>query len=381
VPGTAASRVARARIRWTRTPRRYAVGARQHRLDVGASVAVIHDAELVVDLWGGSIDVEGTRPWERDTITNVWSTTKTMTFLACLVLADRGEIDLHAPVARYWPEFAANGKADVTVAQCLSHTAGLPGWQEPITAADFEDWGKLTALLAAQAPWWTPGTASGYHAISQGYLLGEVVRRVTGQSFGAFFASELAGPLGADFHCGTGPEHDHRVALVIPNAPMDLEAMPAGSIPYRTFSNPPMTATYAHPVGWRRAEVPAANGHGNARSVALLQAIVSHGGELHGRRFLSEAGCRRALELQVDGTDLVLGIPARIGMGYGLAGEALPLPPSACFWGGWGGSLAVNDLDARMTFAYVMNKMGEGTVGDLRGGALLLAAYGALAEA
>jgi CubicO group peptidase (beta-lactamase class C family) len=348
-------------------------------LDVGSSVAVVLDGELVVDLWGGTADAAGTRPWERDTITNVWSTTKTMTFLACLVLADRGEIDLHAPVARYWPEFAANGKADVTVAHCLSHTAGLSGWQEPITAADFEDWDKVTALLAAQAPWWTPGTSSGYHAITQGYLLGEVVRRVTGRSFGTFLAEELAGPLGADFHCGTGPEHDDRVALVIPNTPMDLGAAPTESVAYRTFVNPPMTATYAHTVGWRRAEVPAANGHGNARSVALLQAIVSHGGELHGRRFLSEAGCRRALECQIEGTDLVLGMPARFGMGYGLAGETLPLPPSACFWGGWGGSLAINDLDARMTFSYVMNKMGDGTVGDERGASLLLATYGALA--
>jgi CubicO group peptidase (beta-lactamase class C family) len=348
-------------------------------LEVGASVAVMHDGELVVDLWGGHADAAGTRPWERDTITNVWSTTKTMTFLACLMLADAGALDLQAPVARYWPEFAAAGKAEVTVAHCLSHAAGLSGVQEPITAADFEDWDKITGLLAAQAPWWAPGTANGYHAITQGFLLGEVVRRITGRSFGTFLADELAGPLDADFHCGTGPELDDRVALVVPNAGVDVSTAPADSIAYRTFVNPPMAAEYAHTIGWRRAEIPAANGHGNARSVATLQAVLSHGGELHGKRYLSEAGCRRALELQIEGVDLVLGIPIRFGMGYGLAGEMLPLPPAACFWGGWGGSLAINDLDARLTFAYVMNKMGEGTVGDQRGASLVLATYGALA--
>jgi CubicO group peptidase (beta-lactamase class C family) len=311
----------------------------------------------------------------------VWSTTKTMTFLAALVLADRGELDLDAPVARYWPEFAAAGKEGVLVRHVLGHTAGLSGWEQPITAADFEDWDKCTSLLAAQRPWWEPGTASGYHAISQGYLIGELVRRITGQTFGTFFAKELAGPLGADFHVGLDPVHDGRVADVIPNPPME---MPPGldmtSVMARTFTNPVMDARIAHTPGWRRAEVPAANGHGNARSVATVQAVVSNGGEMNGTRFVSEATLARIFEVQAQGIDQVLGIPAKIGMGYGLNGEESPISPNprACFWGGWGGSICINDLDARLTITYMMNKMGQGTVGDERGGALVGAVYAGL---
>ncbi len=157
-------------------------------LDVGASVAVSLAGELVVDLWGGFADGDRTRPWERDTIINVFSTTKTMMALTALVLADRGLLDLDAPVARYWPEFAANGKGDVRVRHLLSHTSGVSGWEERMTTADLYDWEKATRLLAAQAPWWEPGTASGYHALNQGFLVGEVVRRITGTTLGTFFA-------------------------------------------------------------------------------------------------------------------------------------------------------------------------------------------------
>ena len=173
-------------------------------LDVGASVAVALDGEIVVDLWGGYADEARTTPWERDTITNVWSSTKTVTALCALILHDRGELDVDAPVARYWPEFAANGKEGVLVRHLMSHTAGLSGWEEPVTFEDICDWDKATSLLAAQAPWWEPGSASGYHALTQGYLVGEVVRRVTGQSLGTFLAKEVAGPVGADFHVGLG---------------------------------------------------------------------------------------------------------------------------------------------------------------------------------
>src|SRR5215211_3452351 len=184
--------------------------------DVGASVAVVVEGEIVVDLWAGSVDEERTAPWERDTIVNVWSTTKTMTALCALMLADRGEPDFAAPAARYWPDFAANGKEAVEVRHLMSHTAGLPGWQEPMATADLYDWDKATSLLAAQAPWWEPGTASGYHALTQGYLVGEVVRRITGKTLGTFFAEEVATPLGADFHIGLEAKHDGRVAPVIP---------------------------------------------------------------------------------------------------------------------------------------------------------------------
>ena len=164
---------------------------------------------MVVDLWGGWADVAKTRPWEKDTIVNVYSTTKTMTALCALILADRGELDFDAPVARYWPEFAANGKAAVKVSHLMSHSAGLSGWKEPLKPEDIYDWDKAVALLAAQAPYWEPGTASGYHAVTQGYLVGEVVRRISGRSLGTFFREEVAGPLGADFHIGLPAREDH----------------------------------------------------------------------------------------------------------------------------------------------------------------------------
>ena len=184
--------------------------------DLGASLAVNIDGEMVVDLWGGWADEARTAPWTENTITNVFSTTKTMTALAALVLVDRGELDLDATVAKYWPEFAARGKAGIKVRHLLSHTSGVSGWEQPITLEDLYDWDKSTALLAAQAPWWEPGTASGYHMLNYGHLIGEVIRRITGQRLGEFFAAQIAGPLGADFHIGLPPSEFHRVANVVP---------------------------------------------------------------------------------------------------------------------------------------------------------------------
>jgi CubicO group peptidase (beta-lactamase class C family) len=350
--------------------------------DVGASVAVVLDGELVVDLWGGHVDPELTTPWERDTITNVWSTTKTMTALCALVLADRGELDFHAPVARYWPEFSAAGKGGVEVRHLMSHTAGLPGWSEPISEDDLYDWEKATSLLAAQEPWWEPGTAQGYHAVTQGYLVGEVVRRISGMSLGTFFAAEIAGPLGADFHIGLPASEDGRVARVVP--PAELPRIPpADSVAARTFANPPIRAETSWGEKWRRAEIPAANGHGNARSVALVQALLAGGGGPGSRGVISAAGCEAVFEEQSYARDLVLGMKMRLGIGYGLTCPETPLSPNprACFWGGWGGSIVVVDLDARMVVAYVMNKMGEGTTGDFRGAALVFAATASLAGA
>jgi CubicO group peptidase (beta-lactamase class C family) len=174
--------------------------------DLGASIAVVRDGVFLVDLWGGWTDIERSRPWVRDTITVTWSVTKTMTALAALVLVDRGELDVYAPVARYWPEFAANGKAGIEVRHLLSHTSGVSGWEPPFRHEDVYDWDRSTSLLAAQAPWWEPGTASGYHNTSFGHLVGEVVRRITGTSIGKFFADEIAGPLGADFQIGLADE-------------------------------------------------------------------------------------------------------------------------------------------------------------------------------
>jgi CubicO group peptidase (beta-lactamase class C family) len=348
--------------------------------DVGASVAVVHDGDLVVDIWGGHVDEARTQPWRQDTIINVWSTTKTMAALCALMLADRGELDLHAPVARYWPEFKEGGKEGVEVRHLLSHSAGLSGWQQPMQPEDLYDWDKATSLLAAQEPWWEPGTASGYHAITQGYLVGEVVRRITGVTIGRFFADEVAGPVGADFQIGTPPEHDGRVAKVIPPPPLALEGADPASIAVRTLSNPPLSAEQSWEIPWRRAEIPAAGGHGNARSVATIQSALACGGVTNEVRLLSEAGCESALEEVCYTPDLVLGVPIRFGMGYGLNSPDTPLSPNPrmCFWGGWGGSLVVVDLDARLCVAYVMNKMGEGTVGDFRGAGIAFAAFGAV---
>jgi len=342
--------------------------------DVGASVAVYLRGDPVVDVWGGYVDESRSAPWERDTITNVWSTTKTMTFLCALMLADRGELDFHAPVSRYWPEFAAAGKGAVEVRHLMGHTAGLPGWSEPIEPEQLADWDLCTSLLAAQEPWWEPGTASGYHAVTQGYLIGEVVRRITGTTIGAWFASEVAGPLDADFYIGLPASEDHRVSLVIPPPPVDVEAVNPSKIALRTFTNPLLDATYPAHEWWRRAEIPAANGHGNARSVATIQSIIAGRGEARGVRLLSSEGCDAIFEQQSNGTDLVLGLPNRFGMGYGLSNEFMPIGPRACFWGGYGGSLIVMDQETQVTVCYVMNRMESGLQGDFRGANIMLTA-------
>jgi len=342
--------------------------------DVGAAFCATIEGETVVDLWGGYADEARTRPWVKDTIVNVYSTTKTMCALTALLVADRGELDFDAPVAKYWPEFAANGKADVKVSHLMSHSSGLSGWKAPMTLADMYDWEKATALLAAQAPYWEPGTASGYHAATQGYLVGEVVRRITGRTLGTVFRQEIAEPLGADFHIGLPASEDGRVADLIPPPPgggiMDGEQ---SELVRNMSSNPPIDPMDTRTRAWRAAEIPAANGHGNARSIAGVHVILANGGVAKGKRIMSEAGCRKALELQIEGTDMVLGVPVRFGMGFGLPSAAVPLPnPNTIYWGGYGGSLAVIDMDARASYGYAMNKMAGTTTGDTRAFSLLM---------
>ncbi|BAN03607.1 serine hydrolase domain-containing protein [Ilumatobacter coccineus] len=355
--------------------------------EVGASVSATVGGETVVDLWGGTATYDdGERDWERDTIVNVWSTTKTMSFLCCLLLADRGELDLYAPVADYWPEFAAGGKEHVATRHIMGHTAGLSGWDEPLEVADLLDHDKLVTLHAAQAPWWEPGSGSGYHAISQGYLLGEIVKRIDGRSLGQFFADEIAGPLDADFHIGTPPEADERIAHVIPPAfglgqDPSVEMPDETSIAWRTLSNPMMDASYSSTIDWRRAEVPAAGGHGNARSVAAIHTLTANGGMANGKQIISPEGLERIFDVQAEGFDKVLlGTELKLGMGFGLPSPMLPLPPESkvCFWGGWGGSLAIIDMDQKMSFSYVMNRMEASLTGDARGAGVLMAMYGAL---
>ena len=345
--------------------------------DVGASVSVIHKGEVVADLWGGFVDEAHSAPWQSDTLVNVWSTTKTMTFLVALMLVDRGELDFHAPVSHYWPEFAANGKEDIEVRHLLGHTAGLSGWTETLQAEDLANWDLSTSALAAQAPWWEPGTASGYHAISQGHLIGEVVRRITGKSFGTFLREEVTEPLGADFFVGLPESEEHRVSLVIPPPLPDLSALDMDSIAVRTFLSPLLDPTMPHHRWWRAAEIPAANGHGNARSVATIQSVIAQRGQANGIRFFSEETADLIFETQADGTDLVLGIPLRFGMGYGLASDSMPIGAKSCYWGGYGGSVIMMDMDSELTISYMMNKMQAGLVGDDRGAGIALAAAAA----
>ena len=338
--------------------------------DTGAAAAVYVDGEPVVDVWGGFADVGRTIPWQRDTIVNVWSVTKTMTALCALILADRGELDLDGPVARYWPEFAAAGKEGVLVRHLLAHTAGLPDWDSPATPGELCDWAAATARLAAQAPRWKPGTAAGYHSLTQGFLVGEVVRRVTGRSVGEFFAGDVAGPLGADFHIGLPAEHDHRVALSVPPPSRDEDYVSSAPGETTPAAGTRIRVRDGNSVAWRRAQIPAASGFGNARSVALAQSVLACGGTVGDVRLLSQAGCDRAQEEQFQGEDPLLGMAVRYGIGYGLFG-------GTCGWGGWGGSLVMIDPGARMAVAYVTNQMRE-PGHDNRGLEIVMAAYDGL---
>jgi CubicO group peptidase (beta-lactamase class C family) len=336
--------------------------------ELGAALVVDIDGERVVDLWGGFRDEARTVPWDEHTITNVWSTTKTVTSLAALMLVDRGLLDVHAPVATYWPEFAAAGKQGVQVRHLLSHTSGVSGLEHPAVIEDLYDWESATARMAAQAPWWSPGTGPGYHALNYGHLIGEVVRRVSGKTLKQFVAEEIAGPLGADFQIGAAEEDWGRIADVVPPPPTQFDLTP-GSPAYKTFTGPAGDARFANTPAWRRADIGAVNGHGNARSVARILSAVSRGGEVDGVRLLGRKTIDLIFDEQANGVDLVLGIPLRWGMGFALPQlDSVPWIPDKeiCFWGGWGGSMIIMDVGRRMTISYVMNRMAPGIIGSDR---------------
>jgi len=350
--------------------------------DVGASFAVTVEGEFVVDIWAGHADKARTRPWQEDTIVNVYSTTKTMSFICALVLVDRGLLDFNAKVTRYWGEYGQNGKENTLVRHFMSHSAGVPGFAPALASAtELYDWDLCTANLASQEPWWEPGTKSGYHAITQGYLIGELVRRITGKTIGTFFREEIAGPLGADFHIGMDESVFPRVAEMIPDVVPTGQAASAtpdaDSIPARVFASAPASTRSVNTPAWRQAEIPAAGGHGNARAVVRAQTALANGGSAFGVELLSSAGCRKILEEQTDGPDAVLLMPIRFGMGYAFPNELMPMSPNenAMFWGGAGGSTIVVDQDAHVCLSYVMNQMKAAIVGDKRGGRLGKAFY------
>ncbi|MEC3952336.1 serine hydrolase domain-containing protein [Nocardia sp. CDC153] len=351
--------------------------------ELGASVCVTVDGEPVVDLWGGYADPGQTRPWTEDTVVNTFSITKTMVALSALLLVDRGELDVRQKVSHYWPEFAANGKADIEVRHLLSHTSGVSSWEAPIVLSDIYDTEAAENRLATQAPWWEPGTASAYHALNYGHLIGGVIRRITGRSLAGFFTEELARPLDADFHIGTAPKDFDRIAdLVPPELPeFDQSLLPQDSIMFKTLFQPLLDFAECGTPAWRQAELGGMGGHGNARSIARLQSLISNGGELAGRKFLSDKTIELIFEQQSDGVDLAIMVPLRFGIGYGLPQpQTAPHVPDGkvCWWAGIGGSMVVNDLDHRVTFAYAMNRMEPGLIGSPRADAYLKATFDAV---
>jgi CubicO group peptidase (beta-lactamase class C family) len=337
--------------------------------EVGAAVSVVLDGERVVDLWGGWMDADRSRPWRRDSIVNVFSTTKGMTALCAHRLVDEGRLDLEAPVASYWPEFAAEGKGDITVRQLISHQAGLPAIREQLPQEAIFDWETMTKALAAEKTWWTPGTRHGYHAITFGWLVGEVVRRIAGKSLGSYFREEIAEPLGADFFIGFGPELDDRVADLIQGP---ITADPGGSLMEQIFAdpqgmmakafmNPPVLGDVPMSRAWRAAEIPAANGHASAAGIAGIYGAVAQG-DGASVKLLSGEAIERARQEQVNGKDAVLPLTTRIANGFMLAPESEPCGPNPAAFNhaGAGGSLGYCDPEARVGFGYVMNNMHMG---------------------
>jgi len=349
-------------------------------LEIGASFAATINGKFIINLWAGYADAAQTLPWEENTIVNVYSTTKVMTAICTLMLVDRNLLDLNAPVAKYWPEFAQNGKEKIPVRYLLSHMSGLSGWEKRITMEDFYNWDKSVNLLAEQKPWWEPGTKSGYHSSTFGNLLGELVRRITGKTIGTFFREEVAEPLKADFHIGLPEEYFSRVGELIPPHQTDMSQngeFDLNSIAAKTFLNPILNPKDTKTRAWRVAELPADNGHGNAMSIAKITAAIACGGELDDVHILSMDTIEKALEEQSYDTDLVLMIPIRFGLGFGLQNKERPIGPNQriLYWGGWGGSVSIMDLDAKLSIAYVMNKMVTTTTGDPRSTRLIEALY------
>jgi CubicO group peptidase (beta-lactamase class C family) len=357
-----------------------------NRGEVGAAIAVTLNGEPVIDLWGGYADRERTRPWERDTLVNVYSTTKGMTALCALRLADSGKLDLDAPVVDYWPEFAQGGKQELPVRYLLTHQAGLPALHKELPGDALYHWDLMTEALAEQEPWWPPGTRHGYHALTFGYLVGELVRRIDGRSIGCYFREELAEPLGLDFHIGLEEAQHARCAEMIPARPaapgtpdlMKEFLKSASSVTAKAFTNPSIPDGAANSAAWRRAEIPAANGHGTARALASVYGALAVGGKLDGFQVLSSAAIEQASREQAFGPDeVLLKMPMRFGLGFFLTQKLIPLGPNPRSFGhpGAGGSIAFADPDARLGFAYVMNQMQQGLTGDARGFGLIHALY------
>jgi CubicO group peptidase (beta-lactamase class C family) len=344
--------------------------------EVGGAVCVYHRGRPVVDLWGGDADREAGRPWERDTMALVFSTTKGVAATCVHLLVEQGVLDLDAPVARWWPEFAAGGKAEIPLRWVLSHEAGLAAVTGEVTMDDVLGWHGVVEAIAAQEPVWDPGTAHGYHARSYGWILGEVVRRATGRTLGRWFAEELAGPLGLDFFIGLPPAEVPRVARTYPPAvdPETRELMDAFMGPDtllgQVLSGP--SGLFGYDDMWNRpevlaAEMPSSNGVGTARAVARMYAALV--GEVDGRRLLQPEALERATRVQVSGPDRVIGLPMSFGLGY--MTPPPECPPGSFGHAGAGGSLGLAHPGGEWSLGYVMNQMQLGLTGDARGSGLV----------
>ncbi len=356
--------------------------------EVGAACAVHVGGRLVVDIWGGVADVKTQRPYAEDTLQLVFSSTKGATAVVANLLAERGELDIDAPVAEYWPEFAAAGKGEVPVRWLLCHKAGLPVIDAELTLEEVLAWGPVAEALAAQVPSWPPGTAHGYHALTYGWLVGEVVRRVTGKSLGEVFAVEVAEPLGLDFWIGLPEGEEARVA---PLVSMDVPADPEARKLYEAFFGPDTftgrallghSQVFAAPGVWNRvdvhaAEIPAANGITNARSLSRMYASLI--GEVDGVRILAPDTVEKARTVQTEGDDRVLFFESKIGLGFFCSSAFTPYGgPGGFGHSGAGGSVGFADPEAGLSFGYVMNRMMQNLAGDPRSVGLIDATYAAL---
>jgi CubicO group peptidase (beta-lactamase class C family) len=337
--------------------------------EIGAAVAVTVDGRPVVDLWGGHADAALSSPWRRDTLVDVFSVGKGFTALAALVLVDRGRLDLDVPACRFWPEFAAAGKERITLRQILAHQAGLPSLRAPLPEGALYDWELMTAALAQQQPWWAPGTRHGYHVNTFGFLVGEIVRRLSGRRFGDFLRDEITGPLQADVHVGLAPRDQSRAAefVWLPElAPVPPDDAPEWTDEQRmirnTYFNPPGFSGHGvvNTVAWRCAEIPSTNGHATARGVARVYAALAAGGRLEGIRVVGRDVLTEAAREHACGPDVILGKTTRFGLGFQLPLPERPLGPNAGVFGhfGAGGALGFADPEAGVAFGYVMNKMG-----------------------
>ncbi|MCW6533740.1 serine hydrolase domain-containing protein [Sphingomonas lycopersici] len=344
------------------------------RNEIGAAVAVIVNGKVVVDLIGGWRDAARTQPWQPDTLVNVWSSTKGIAATCFAMLVDAGRLSYDDPVARYWPEFAAEGKATITIGQLLSHQAGLCGFTTPARFADLLGGGAAAARLAAQVPLWRPGTASGYHAISVGILATELFGRITGTSLRSFVVGELRQRHGFDISIGLGADDEHRRAEMI--APPDMDSSQVGSLTapqIAALANPPLDPLAPNTPEWRAADLPSANGYANAHGLASLYAALLDG------RLVSRDSLERATRTQIEGVDLVLGLPVRWGAGFLMNTDGIYGPNPAAFGhSGWGGSFAMGDPGAQVAMSYTMNRMGAQLRDDPRAKALINALYAAI---